>query len=87
MCCVVQEIDREDTGQLGSLGERIRSKRFEYYNQLWIMETQQDKRDSYDDDFGSSIVRGIRRSPSFDGDLDEMGAESDDRFGYYGRGK
>lgn len=33
---MVLEVDRQDRGQLGQLGEQIRKKRFESYNQKWL---------------------------------------------------
>jgi hypothetical protein len=35
---MVLEVDRQDHGGLGQLGEQIRKKRFESYNQQWVVE-------------------------------------------------
>lgn len=38
LCISVLEIDRKETGELGSLGCEIKKKRFESYNAIWLQQ-------------------------------------------------
>ena len=73
---VVAEFDRQGDGLFGELGSRIREKRFAHYNQLWILETQKGKRDSYDD-YTTMIKSNISRSPSHFGGINDLDDESE----------
>lgn len=86
ICDRVAEMDRQEDGTFGDLGKRIRKHKFEYYNQLWLLETHQTKRDSYDD-YGPVIKPAINRSPSYFGNLGDLDDEDEnDQFSIYSRG-
>lgn len=66
-----------DDGTFGELGFNILKKRFEQYNQLWLLETES-HRDSYDDDYGTIMSSSIRRSSTFRENMDDMFGDTDD---------
>ena len=87
--CLVAESDRMEGGEYGELGAKIMKKRFEQYNQLWLLETES-HRDSYDDDYGTIINNSIRRSSTFRENMSDILGDTDDdgsEFSPYGRRK
>ncbi|CAE7385495.1 KAP115 [Symbiodinium microadriaticum] len=83
VCELVLELDREPTGDLGELGRKIRKKRFDSYNQKWLLEIAAEEESklglgSYGSYGEDELVRGhVHGGGSYDGggydDLDDYG--------------